>query len=138
MNGESKVVSDEQELKKIPSLGFFAKFSIFFFIVQGVSAVFIGYTLFSDNSYVNEYFSNPIEAILWGVGSLIVSYGLILKKSWSIILLGVGVAYSIIRSILLFIIGISGNNSIVLLILFIIVKIIWFDYFYQRRGHFKR
>ena len=136
MSNDVNTEENSQELDKTPSLGFFAKFSIFLFIVQGVSAVFVGYTLFSDSTYVNEYISNPFEAMLFSVGLLTVSYGLILKKYWSIILLGVGFSYSIIRSIIIFIIGATKYNSIIFLIGFIIVKIIWFDYFYQRRNHF--
>ena len=136
MSNDVNTEENSQELDKTPSLGFFAKFSIFLFIVQGVSTVFVGYTLFSDSTYVNEYISNPFEAMLFSVGLLTVSYGLILKKYWSIILLGVGFSYSIIRSIIIFIIGATKYNSIIFLIGFIIVKIIWFDYFYQRRNHF--
>ena len=105
MSNDVNTEENSQELDKTPSLGFFAKFSIFLFIVQGVSAVFVGYTLFSDSTYVNEYISNPFEAMLFSVGLLTVSYGLILKKYWSIILLGVGFSYSIIRSIF-----IKSNN----------------------------
>ncbi len=137
MSDDVNTEKNSQELDKIPSLGFFAKFSIFIFIIQGISSVSIGYTLFSDSTYVNEYFSNPLEAMLFGVGLLTVSYGLILKKYWSIILLGVGFSYSIIRSIIFFFIGMLKINSIIILIGFIIVKVIWFDYFYQRRNHFK-
>ena len=138
MSNDVNTEENSQELDKTPSLGFFAKFSIFIFIIQGISSVSIGYTLFSDSTYVNEYFSNPFEAMLFGVGLLTVSYGLILKKYWSIILLGVGFSYSIIRSIVIFIIGVTKYNSIIFLIGFIIVKIIWFDYFYLRRKHFRR
>ena len=137
MSDDVNTKKNSQELDKTPSLGFLAKFSIFFFIIQGVSVVFVGYLLFSDSTYVNEYISNPFEAMLFGVGLLTVSYGLIRKKYWSIILLGVGFSYSIIRSIIMFIIGgVLNIYSIFYLIGFIIVKLIWFDYFYLRRKHF--
>jgi|TARA_B100001971_G_C17713643_1_gene297711 hypothetical protein len=137
MSDDVNTEKNSQELDKTPSLGFLAKFSIFFFIIQGVSVVFVGYLLFSDSTYVNEYISNPFEAMLFGVGLLTVSYGLIRKKYWSIILLGVGFSYSIIRSIIMFIIGgVLNIYSIFYLIGFIIVKLIWFDYFYLRRKHF--
>ena len=137
MSDDVNTEKNSQELDKTPSLGFFAKFSIFIFIIQGISSVSIGYTLFSDSTYVNEYFSNPLEAMLFGVGLLTVSYGLILKKYWSIILLGVVISCSIIRSIIMFIIGgVLNIFSIFYLIGFIIVKLIWFDYFYLRRKHF--
>ena len=135
LSEESKIEDDT--LEKLPSLGSFYYFSISLFITHGVSSVFIGYTLFTDSSYINEYFLYPLEAILFGTILLTVSYGLIIKKYWSIILLGIAIGCTIIRSIFL-ILSASNASYIVFSILFIIVKVIWFDYFYQRKGHFKK
>ncbi len=101
-----------------------------------MSAVFAGYTLFSDSSYINGYFFNSFDAIFFGTIILTMSFGLIIKKYWSIALVGFVFGYSIIRSIILFIIGVSEYKSITFLVLFIFVHLIWLDYFYQRRSHY--
>tara|TARA_B100000315_G_scaffold213475_1_gene211456 strand:- start:122 stop:526 length:405 start_codon:yes stop_codon:yes gene_type:complete len=114
------------------SLGLFFKFSIFIFILNGIAALLV----FIDG-IGSEYFFHPYEALLVGIVLLTVSYGLILRKYWSVILLGIAFGYSIIRSIIFFFIGMLIIKSIIFLIGSIIVKLIWFDYFYQRRNHFK-
>ena len=131
MSDNVNTEENSQELDKTPSLGFFSTFSIIIFILNGIGA----FLVFTEGTG-SEYFFHPYEALLVGIVLLTVSYGLILRKYWSVILLGVGFGYSIIRSIILFFIGISKYNSIIFLIGFIIVKVIWFDYFYQRRNHF--
>ena len=131
MSDNVNTEENSQELDKTPSLGFFSTFSIIIFILNGIGA----FLVFTEGTG-SENFFHPYEALLVGIVLLTVSYGLILRKYWSVILWGIALGYSIIRSIIFFFIGISKYNSIIFLIGFIIVKVIWFDYFYQRRNHF--